>query len=224
MVVVCNEESRKFFLESTQMNHRIVAPTGNALKAPFDPLAILLNLSESGHDDAQLFRLFAILAERAGRTDLQDEFKDRASSHSIRDLEVGRPHSSASESDRLQKDGCRLLREKKLSEAETAFRKAIKLDPSCGDAHGNLGVAYAQQKKLPEARSTEPSRRPSLLTPAWNSVLFQLTSGVAIGIHQGVVLADSSGRDARIGGFQTHQHVGLAGPSHQPHHAASSIQ
>jgi Flp pilus assembly protein TadD len=40
-----------------------------------------------------------------------------------------------------------------LAEAENAFREAIHLDPRHAGAHGNLGVAYAQQRKLPEAEA-----------------------------------------------------------------------
>jgi tetratricopeptide (TPR) repeat protein len=40
-----------------------------------------------------------------------------------------------------------------LVEGESLYYQAIRLDPSCADAYGNLGVALAQQRKLPQAEA-----------------------------------------------------------------------
>jgi Flp pilus assembly protein TadD len=125
---------------------------GHVHQSTLNPLKTLFNLRVVGSDDSHLFELFATLAKEAGRDDLHEEFLDRAAGNHERTLPANQPPPS-SEADRLQKEGCRLIREKKLKDAEIAFRKAIKLDPANADAHGNLGVALARQRRLPEAEA-----------------------------------------------------------------------
>src|SRR5579883_912096 len=101
-------------------------------------------------DDAHLFGLFAELAQLAGRDDLHDEFRRRASGEGIA------PSSTSPrvpESLRKQTEAARHVRERRFAEAELLYREAIKLDPTSHDAHGNLGVALAQQRKLPNAEA-----------------------------------------------------------------------
>jgi hypothetical protein len=131
------------------MTSRTVSHNFHSSRMTLNPLTTLLSLRTGNTDSLHLFELFAILAQEAGRDDLHDEFHSRAASPHAQTPPITQPLSP--EADRLQKDGCRLIRESKLAEAETTFRKAIKLDPSCADAHGNLGVAFAQQRRLPEA-------------------------------------------------------------------------
>jgi tetratricopeptide (TPR) repeat protein len=102
-------------------------------------------------DDEQLFSLFASLAREAGREDLIAEFERRAAGASRPVL--ARPRVANAEADRFHKDGCRLVREGKIEEAEAMFRRAIRLDPGFADAHGNLGVAMGQLRRLPEAEA-----------------------------------------------------------------------
>ena len=76
--------------------------------------------------DAHLFALFATIAREAGRDDLHAEFTRRAASDSTHSFVDSGEHSI-----HLQQLGCRLLRSGKLTNAETAFRQVIKLDPTC---------------------------------------------------------------------------------------------
>lgn len=99
-------------------------------------------------DERSLFTFFATLAHQAGRDDLHAEFIRRAI-----DSEPALHPTLNLDSERHQREGCRLIREGKPSEATPAFREAIRLDPRSADAHGNLGVALAQLKRLPEAEA-----------------------------------------------------------------------
>jgi tetratricopeptide (TPR) repeat protein len=125
----------------------------NAHRSVVTPLTTHLNLRSGGLEESELFGLSATLAREAGCDDLDEEFLDRSVSRNSRASVANKLSSPSIEADCLQNDDCRLISEGKLSDAEVAFRKAIKLDPSCADAHGNLGVAFAQQRKLPEAEA-----------------------------------------------------------------------
>jgi Flp pilus assembly protein TadD len=48
-------------------------------------------------------------------------------------------------------EGTRLLNQKKYSDAETHFRRALRLDPYSGLAHNNLGTIYYEQGNLYDA-------------------------------------------------------------------------
>jgi Flp pilus assembly protein TadD len=102
-------------------------------------------------DEASLFTLFATLAKEAGREDLQAEFTRRAQADSTALPATAR--QPLPDAERQQQTGCRLIREGKHADAEAAFREAIRLDPKHADAHGNLGVAFAHQRRLPEAEA-----------------------------------------------------------------------
>ena len=126
------------------------ASNGHAPKPPADPLADLLARVRSGPPtDAALFGLFAEVARSVKRADLATEFAHRAGAA------PSAPDGTdpVVEAARHQHDGCTRLAAGQFAEAEAAFRTAIRLDPDCADAHGNLGVAYAQQRKLPEAEA-----------------------------------------------------------------------
>jgi Tfp pilus assembly protein PilF len=43
--------------------------------------------------------------------------------------------------------------QKKLAEAEAAYRKAINLKPDYAEAYNNLGITLEDQKKLPQAEA-----------------------------------------------------------------------
>jgi Flp pilus assembly protein TadD len=103
-------------------------------------------------DDNRLFGLFAEIAQLAGRDDLRDEFSRRASGKDTSNLPTSvRPPDP--EVERRLADASRHVREGRFTEGEAIYREAIKLDPANPDAHGNLGVALAQQLKLPEAEA-----------------------------------------------------------------------
>lgn len=103
-----------------------------------------------------LFVQLALMASAAGREDLAYEFTQRAAICHAAPLLApvsSRTRILNSDADRHHKEGCRLVREGKLAEAEVAFRQAIRLDPASADAHGNLGVALGQLRRLPEAEA-----------------------------------------------------------------------
>jgi tetratricopeptide (TPR) repeat protein len=103
-------------------------------------------------DDARLFGLFAEFAQLAGREDLHDEFRRRATGAGST-TSSSPSHTPNPEAERKQAEASRLVREGKFTEAEARYREAIRLDRGAFDIHGNLGVALAQQRKLPEAEA-----------------------------------------------------------------------
>ena len=48
--------------------------------------------------------------------------------------------------------GNALIGSRRLDDAVRALDTAIRLDPRAANAHNNLGIALAQQQKLPQAR------------------------------------------------------------------------
>lgn len=127
---------------------------GHAVAAPADDLTDLFARIRVGPaDDTFLFGLFATLAREAGREDLHAELSRRANGPlpATKDTpSVPRPNAK---SEAKHKEGCRLVREGKLADAEVVFRESIRLDPTHDEAHGNLGVALGQLRRLPEAEA-----------------------------------------------------------------------
>src|SRR5262249_9939674 len=110
----------------------LVAAQANGRTSAADPFVRVRN---GQSDDTSLFSLFAELAREAGRNDLYAEFTRRAVTGSA---PLGPPAAPAHpDAERRHQDGCRLVREGKLVEAERAFRETIGLDREHVDAHGN---------------------------------------------------------------------------------------
>jgi Flp pilus assembly protein TadD len=116
------------------------------------PARTELQVPERNSNDAHLFGVLAEIVRLARRDDLHDEFLRRATGNDIASPAIS-PLASDPDAERNQQRGCRLIREGEFTEAEAAFREAIRLDPKYADAHGNLGVAFAHQRKLPEAEA-----------------------------------------------------------------------
>src|ERR1700721_2111333 len=140
-------------MKGQPMSNNAIPKNGFTSRKTSNPLTTLLNIRNGGSDDSNLFELFATLSKEAGREELYDEFVSRSSGTISKTFSLNQLPPQSAEADRLQKDGCRLIHEGKHKDAEALFRNAIKLDPTCADAHGNLGVSFAQQRKLPEAEA-----------------------------------------------------------------------
>src|SRR5262245_14957714 len=99
-------------------NGHAVAP------APDEREDLLARVRLGPSDDAHLFALFADLARAAGREDLCTELSRRATGPTVPVASVPAPRVNV-RAEARHKDGCRLVRDGKLAEAEVAFRDAI---------------------------------------------------------------------------------------------------
>jgi len=134
--------------------HAQVAPNGHASSTLSGKMDELISRVHNGRsDDAYLFGMFAVLAREAGREDLYVELTARATGVAAVASPPGATFRPSAKSEHHHKEGCRLVREGKLDEAEKAFREAIRLEPGHHEAHGNLGVALGQLRRLPEAEA-----------------------------------------------------------------------
>jgi Flp pilus assembly protein TadD len=111
-----------------------------------------LALPELANDESA-FALLIETAESVGRFDLAEEFRKRAR-QSKQPVSARKPAPTPAEraaASKCSKEGLRLMRAGKLTEATAKFREAIALDPDIHDAHANLGVAYGRTGKRQEA-------------------------------------------------------------------------
>lgn len=115
---------------------------------------LLAEVQLGDNSDRTIFALFAELAERAGRSDLQAEFRQRAEVATPPPVApTPSPTPTNPEAVGHADRGLAGLRDGRLPEAEAALREAIRIDPRYTVAHTNLGVAFARQKKFAEAEA-----------------------------------------------------------------------
>src|SRR5258705_445684 len=111
--------------------------------APGSVAGMIARIQAGANGDAEVFELFASLAHTAGRDDLRDEFRRRAAGKGEFRAGAGSPGPPPA-AVRHHREGCRLVHDNKLAEAENEFREAIRIHPTWSDAHGDLGVALAR--------------------------------------------------------------------------------
>lgn len=107
---------------------------GRTSGTAIDPLATLLNLRSGALTETDLFALFAMLSKEAGRDDLHQELLGRASGGQGQTVPLPTMLNSSaalpallSDADRLLKDGCRLICERKLKYAIIFYINLLKI-------------------------------------------------------------------------------------------------
>lgn len=136
-------------------NEQHFSPNGTKSAVhPLPHLSDLLDKIRHGDNrDAAMFGLFAELAGLAGRDDLSSEFRRRLESQTPT-AQTSAPIPVADPAASAQADqGLASLRDGRFTDAESAFREAIRIDPKYTVAHTNLGVALARQKRFAEAEA-----------------------------------------------------------------------
>ena len=131
-----------------------IVSSPNGQSASTGPVAGMIARIQAGaNGDAEMFELFAFLAHTARRDDLRDEFRRRSTGEAVGRTETGASNPPP-DAIRHHREGCRLVHDNKLAEAEIEFREAIRIHPTWADAHGDLGVASARLNRLEAAEAS----------------------------------------------------------------------